>query len=172
MKLVGDNNAAYAAFVEEHRDSMYRLAMVLTTDSHRAQDLVQSTLTRVLERWDQVSAATHQHAYARRVMVNLFMTEARKPRREFPLENAGPLPTEHPGHEIVEARDLGIRLLRDLPPRQRAAMALRFLEDKTDVEIASILGCTQPTVRSLISRGIRTARRNHAAQLRTLGEHI
>ena len=48
-------------------------------------------------------------------------------------------------------------LLR-LPERQRAAMVLRFYEDLSDVQTAEVLRCSPGTVRSLVSRGMKTLR--------------
>jgi len=45
-----------------------------------------------------------------------------------------------------------------LPQRQRAAMVLRFYEDLSDTQTAEILGCSTGTVRSLVSRGMKTLR--------------
>jgi RNA polymerase sigma factor (sigma-70 family) len=46
-----------------------------------------------------------------------------------------------------------------LGDRQRAAIVLRFYEDLPDKEIAELLGCQVPTVRTAIHRGLRALRR-------------
>ena len=48
--------------------------------------------------------------------------------------------------------------LLGLPKRQRAAIVLRFYEDLSDVQTAEILRCSAGTVRSLVSRGMKTLR--------------
>jgi RNA polymerase sigma factor (sigma-70 family) len=64
-----------------------------------------------------------------------------------------------------------LRLVAALPPRQRAAVALRFYEDLPDEEIADLLGCRSVTVRSLISRALATLRKSLPASLvTTLGD--
>ena len=45
-------------------------------------------------------------------------------------------------------------VLRRLPPRQRAAVVLRFYEDLSEAAIAELLGCRPGTVKSLIHRGL------------------
>ena len=50
------------------------------------------------------------------------------------------------------------RVLLGLPQRQRAAIVLRFYEDLSDVQTAAVFGCSAGTVRSLVSRGMKTLR--------------
>lgn len=49
-------------------------------------------------------------------------------------------------------------MLAKLPPRQRAVLVLRFYEDLPDRDIAAVLGCSEPTVRSNASRALATLR--------------
>jgi RNA polymerase sigma factor (sigma-70 family) len=48
--------------------------------------------------------------------------------------------------------------MRRLPYRQRAALILRYYEDKFEREIARDLGCRVGTVKSLVHRGLATLR--------------
>ena len=55
------------------------------------------------------------------------------------------------------------RLCADLPPVQRAAVVLRFWEDRNYVEIADALGCTEATARSHVHRALTKLRTRLAA---------
>jgi len=55
-----------------------------------------------------------------------------------------------------------------LPRRQRAALVMRYYEDSTDADIAAVLGCTEGTVRSHISRTLSTLRANSHALVEVL----
>jgi RNA polymerase sigma factor (sigma-70 family) len=48
--------------------------------------------------------------------------------------------------------------IRQLSPRQRAVIVLRYWADYDDVEIADVLGCRRATVRSLAARGLAVIR--------------
>jgi RNA polymerase sigma factor (sigma-70 family) len=64
----------------------------------------------------------------------------------------------HDGTDTVDLRDMLVRLLRQLPPRQRAVIVLRYWEQRTEAETAALLGCSEGTVKSAASRGLRQLR--------------
>ena len=64
--------------------------------------------------------------------------------------------TEAPD-ELAE-RDAVWQVVRRLPPRQRAAVVLRYYEDLSEAETAEVLGCSIGTVKSQTSRAVATLR--------------
>jgi len=62
--------------------------------------------------------------------------------------------------DLVGERAALLAALRQLPPRQRAVIVLRYWEDLTDAQIGAALGCSPGTVRSQLSRGLATLRVN------------
>jgi DNA-directed RNA polymerase specialized sigma24 family protein len=58
----------------------------------------------------------------------------------------------------VDLRDALVRLLQQLPPRQRAVIVLRYWEQRSEAETAALLGCPEGTVKSAASRGLRRLR--------------
>jgi RNA polymerase sigma factor (sigma-70 family) len=54
----------------------------------------------------------------------------------------------------VAQADALARALLQLPPRQRAVVILRYFEDRTEGEVADLLGCSVGTVRSHNARGL------------------
>jgi RNA polymerase sigma factor (sigma-70 family) len=71
------------------------------------------------------------------------------------MEEKGPV-TE--GTDVIDLRDALVRLLGQLPPRQRAVIVLRYWEQRTEAETAALLGCSEGTVKSAASRGLRRLR--------------
>src|SRR4051794_968862 len=111
-------------FVHTHDRALRRLAYVLTLDATQAEDLAQVTYLRILSAWSRVSEAREPGAYARKVMVN----EHRKMLRR--LKSISGRPHEiselvtHTSMVDVERRIEAKQLLGQIPPRQRAAIAL------------------------------------------------
>lgn len=99
-------------------------------------------------------------AYLRRTVVNLANSFFRRRRLERAyLERESRAPEAfHPEHD-PGTRDALWRVLHALPPKQRAAVVLRFYEDLSEEETARLLGCPKGTVKSLVSRGLEALRR-------------
>jgi RNA polymerase sigma factor (sigma-70 family) len=68
-------------------------------------------------------------------------------------------PAPEPYQPDVATREAIRRALYRLPERQRAAIVLRYYEDLTEVQTAEALQCPVGTVKSLVSRGMETLRR-------------
>ena len=164
--------AAFRDYVAADRGRLLRTARLLTAgDEHLAEDLVQTALTRLYVAWPRVTRAEGPGAYARKVLVNAFIDETRRPwrRRELatatPPERmaAEPVPTDLPADSAV------LIGLAQLPPRQRAVVVLRFLLD-LDVQATSrALDCSEGTVKSQTSHALAKLRALLGNQLTTTG---
>ena len=152
---------SFAEFVHAHSRSLLGTAYLLTGDVPSAEDLVQETLTKLLPKWEQVMSADAPVAYVRKALINTYLDSRR--RRVVPtlaLEDVKDTdPASADFTDQITDRHAAIQLLDKLPPRQRAAVLLRYLHDQDDAAIAAVLGCRVVTVRSLISRGLSSVRR-------------
>ncbi len=150
--------AAVEAFVRRLAPQLLRLAHALTGNAADAEDVAQEALTRVCAAWPRLRSDGHPAAYARRTLVNVFLNEQRRrsgERRVVVLLGAMPPTEPAPSAALTDA----LRLLDALPPRQRAAVALRYVVDLDDRAIADALGCSPSTVRSQIARALEALRR-------------
>jgi RNA polymerase sigma-70 factor (sigma-E family) len=148
----------YDEFVAARLQPLLRYAVMLTGDPHLAEDLVQDTMVRVQLHWRRVAAADVPEIYVRRMLTNAFVDLRRGSWLRRVILRADPDETVRapaPGPDDTTAdRDEVWVLLATLPPRQRAALVLRFYEALSDAEVAHVLDCPVGTVRSLISRGL------------------
>ena len=147
----------------EHRyrdelDQLVRLAYVVSGDRSIAEDVVADVVVRVWARWRR-GAVDDLGAYLRRAVVNEVIGRARRTRRD--RERAAKL-----GFERIVTIDTAVddrqtlwTALCELPPDQRAAIALRYLSDLSEADTAATLGVPVGTVKSRVARGL--------AQLRT-----
>ena len=149
----GGADAAYdtfEAFVRDSAKPLLRVAWLLSGDEHAAQDLVQETHVRMAKGWPRITRdGMDPMPYARttlyRLQVDSWRRRGRRPER---LVDAVP---ERSGPREDEGSALRMTLmaaLARLTPRQRAVLVLRFLEDRTEVQAAAVLGCSVNTVKS------------------------
>lgn len=150
----------YVQYVEARLPALRRTAYLLTGDEHRADDTVQQALTLLYVRWRRARQADHLDGYVRRMVVNAFLEERRRGWARVRLLGELPDRPDRPGGPPDEPEDRQVlhAALLSVPPRQRAALVLRFLHDLSVGEVAEILGCSEGTVKSQTARGLATLR--------------
>ena len=148
---------AFGDFITEALPGLLRFGHVLTGSPHEAEDLVQEALGKTMRRWSR-SRPDDPVAYVRRVMVNTHLTKWRRWGSRVRLGDVPEVAADDTSLQRSHDRDLLRRALAALPPRQRAVLVLRYLEDMPDSEIAALLGCQQATVRSQAARGLAALR--------------
>jgi RNA polymerase sigma-70 factor (sigma-E family) len=131
-------------------------AVALTGNRVDGEDLLQAALERLVRNWRRARA--DPEGYLRRTMYNLAADGWRRRGRwrdRLALLRAQAR-TEAGGDQVaaVDLRDQLVRLLGQLPPRQRAVIVLRYWEQHTEAETAALLGCSEGTVKSAASRGL------------------
>jgi RNA polymerase sigma-70 factor (sigma-E family) len=143
----------FEAFVAARWSPMVATAYLVTADRGVAEDCVQEAMVRMHRRWRWVHAEGRV-AYANRAVLNAALSWRRRRRViEVPLVADDHSPVE----QAVDTGGFDPRLLAalwSLPPRARATVVLRFVEDRSEAETAAILGCSVGTVKSTSSRGL------------------
>jgi RNA polymerase sigma-70 factor (sigma-E family) len=150
---------AYAELVAARAPALLRLAVMLTGDRTEAEDLLQATLVRTQPHADRIPTMGAPAAYLRKALVHEHLSGLRRlGRRVRTSRLEGNDAASRDDVAGLDRRDAAWRLLAKLPPRQRAVLVLRFYEDLPDRDIAAVLGCSEPTVRSNASRALATLR--------------
>lgn len=149
-----------AAFAGEHGLALTRFAYVLCGDRGLAEDLVQDTYLALLRRYGANLPVDAPLAYARRAIVNRYVSRAR--RRASTELASDALPEQ--AVEMVTSADGDVmwRSLALLPERQRTVLVLRYYVDLADREIARLIGASEGTVRSLAARAFAALRADPA----------
>ncbi|WP_189817809.1 SigE family RNA polymerase sigma factor [Streptomyces olivaceoviridis] len=154
-----DAEAAFTAYVQERRASLYATAYHLTGDRFEAEDLLQSALFSTYRAWDRISDKAAVGGYLRRTMTNLHISAWRRRKlNEYPTEELPETPSDTDAMRGTELRAVLWQALARLPELQRTMLVLRYYEGRTDPEIAEILGISVGTVKSSIWRSLRRLR--------------
>ncbi len=152
-----DRNAVFAEYFAARSDAMRSTADLLCGDWHRAGDLVQTAFTKLYLVWNRVSRHEVLDAYVRQILIRTFLDERRRGwwRRERVggYDSARAAPPDAPENRLVM-----LQALAGVPPRQRAVLVLRYWEDLSIDDVATLLGCSPGTVKSQAARGLETLR--------------
>lgn len=147
--------AAVTALYQEHAGPLIRLAVVIIRDPAAAEDVVQDAFCGLYRRWAHLSDPSGAQFYVRTAVLNGCRSVLRQRARHIGSRLAEPSAPSAEADALIgeEYRDL-LAGLRQLPRRQREAVALRFFADLNEAEIADAMGISRGTVKSTISRGV------------------
>jgi RNA polymerase sigma-70 factor (sigma-E family) len=146
--------ARFGEFAAARTPALIRAAYLLTGDQHAAEDLVQSALVKTFARWGSVRHEDPE-GYVRAVMYREQVSWWRRlaKYREMlvgsPVELVGPDPSDHTDLRIALRKAVLL-----LPVAQRQVLVLRYYEDLTETQVATVLGCSVGTVRSRTHRAV------------------
>lgn len=154
---------ALSALVARSGDRLLAVAYQLTHDRAGAQDVVQEAILRVYSSARRRGLAPDDlYAYLRRAVVNEYLRGRRRLTSSEVITDRVPDGADVNREDPVLDRVVVWTALATLPERQRVVLVLRHYEQLTDRQIAGILGCREPTVRSLARRGLQALRAQHA----------
>ena len=157
----GDHTPAgslgFEDFVRVHGDRLLHAAYGLCGDWQHAEDLVQQALTSVAARWSRIHGNPAGYAYRCLVRASIDRWRVLRRRAETVTDPAtinaisqcGP-----PQGDGVENRLTVGAALQALPARQRAIVVLRYLQDLSESDTASVLGISTGAVKSGASRAL------------------
>ena len=149
-----DHSNRLEELVEQYENTLFRAALAILGDVQEAEDAVQDTFLRYLEKRPELRDRDHEKAWLLKVTANrcksLLRTRKRHPAVE--LLDIYPVPEDEGSRELMEA-------ILALPANQRSAVHLHYYEGYTSEEIGAILGQRPGTVRSHLSRAREALRR-------------
>jgi RNA polymerase sigma-70 factor (sigma-E family) len=141
--------------VADRGEQLLRTAVLLAGSREAGEDLLQEALLRLLRHWPRV--AGDPEGYLRRTLYNLAVDGWRRQRagrQRLRMLRAAAVPDGADSTAVVDLRDALVRLLVQLPPRQRSLIVLRYWEQLSEAEVAEVLGCSIGAVKSGTSRGL------------------
>jgi RNA polymerase sigma factor (sigma-70 family) len=136
--------------VDQHRDSLARF-LAATVGPHEADDCLQETLIAALRAYPRLRPGSNVRAWLFAIARNKALDEHRaRARRPVPVAalDDGSARAPSDGDEDLWAA------VRRLPPKQRAAVVLRFVNDLPHREIARVLDCSEEAARRSLHEGL------------------
>jgi RNA polymerase sigma-70 factor (ECF subfamily) len=122
--------------------SVLRTAYFVLHDRGRAEEVTQDAFLRLYERWSQAVRYEHPVAWARKVALHAAIRRAERERRQRPTL----VLVDRGACDSLPDLDL-LNAVAELPPRQRAAVGLYYLEDRPVDEIADLMGVSPSTIK-------------------------
>jgi RNA polymerase sigma-70 factor (sigma-E family) len=127
------------------------LGWALTGNRAVAEELAQETMLRAYRGWNRIGRYDRPGAWTRRVLLNLVASVRRRRRLERAARARMPDPMLHVELDTASAEFWA--LVRELPPRQRDAVCLFYLDDLSVREVAAALGCAEGTAKAHLHKG-------------------
>jgi RNA polymerase sigma factor (sigma-70 family) len=131
--------------------ALVRYAFVLCGEQARAEDLVQTAITRTFARR---RAVDDPEAYVRRAVMNAYLDEQRRHRLFRRRQPVLATPVAYELYSVLDDRHDVLAVLAVLSPQQRACITLRYLCDQTVDEVARVLECSPGNVKRHVHDGL------------------
>lgn len=153
------DSAAFAEFAAARSTALFRAAYLMVGDHALAEDLLQEALTKTYVAWPKLRDVNNAEAYTRKAITTTAISWWRRKswQNEKPRDDVPERPFAEHSEQIAQ-RDWLWAELQSLPPRQRAAIVLRFYEDLTEAQTAEAMGVTIGTVKSTVSDALKKLR--------------
>jgi RNA polymerase sigma factor (sigma-70 family) len=140
----------FERFYDEHRDEVFGF-LAKRLGRARAEDAFQETFLRALRAYPRLEHGTHLRAWALTIAGRIAIDEHRRHRNDAELPEPGAPDAEPAYAQLAE-------LTGELPPKERAAVVLRYGYDLDYTTIGDALGSTAEAARQAASSGVRRLR--------------
>jgi RNA polymerase sigma factor (sigma-70 family) len=142
----------FESFYCAHRDEVFRL-LVRRLGRERAEDAFQETFLRALRAYDRLEHGEHLRAWVLTIASRVAIDEHRRPRADGELPELAHTDARPEYAQVGELADA-------LPPKERAAVVLRYGYDLAYADIGRALGSTEEAARQAASSGVRRLRKD------------
>ena len=147
----------FQVFLDDNRDAVWRF-LVSSVGPSDAEDCFQETFISALRAYPRLRADSNLRAWvltiAHRKALDCHRGRARRALPVSDVETLTPAPATAPSRPTRELWDA----VRELPPRQRSAVVLRFRADLAHREIAAAIGCSEDAARRSLHEGLQKLR--------------
>jgi RNA polymerase sigma-70 factor (ECF subfamily) len=157
------DQSAFPALLRRYQSGLYGYLMRMVHNSETAEDLFQETFLRVHEKAYTYRTGAKFKSWLYTIATRIAIDRIRHGQRRLifqPLEKSEPAlaETDSPDEAAAkqELRETVQQAIESLPPKQRAALVLSYYQGHTYPEVAVIMGCSLSTVKTHMSRALKT----------------
>jgi RNA polymerase sigma factor (sigma-70 family) len=144
----------FQRFLDEQREPVWRF-LVASVGRDAADDCFQETFLAAMKAYPRLRAGSNLQAWVMTIAHRKALDHHRsRARGAIPVENV----PETPVHDAPPRDDETWALVRELPPKQRAALLLRYAGDLSHAEVATALGCSEEAARRSAHEGLKKLR--------------
>ncbi|MFJ9519799.1 SigE family RNA polymerase sigma factor [Kitasatospora sp. NPDC101801] len=147
----------FEEFASTRARRLFQIAYLMCGDWHQAQDLVQNTLAKMFAVWGRLRRGRDEpglDAYARKVLLRMYLSQRRLRRSGEIVSAELPEGEVAGGHGGTDLRLTLLAALDRLPPRNRAVVVLRYVEDHSVESVAELMGVSAGAVKALTTRSL------------------
>lgn len=134
--------------VIKYSDMLYKICIIILCNEQDAQDAIQDTFCRYLEKRPEFCDEEHEKAWLIRVATNICRDIVR-----FRIRHPKISIDEVENSLTVPEQKETLRELLELPVKQKTVIYLHYVEGYRIKEIAAILGTTEGAVKMRLKRG-------------------
>ncbi len=155
----------FETLLERHHDEIYGYLWRLLRDTVDAEDVTQDVFLRAYKAFPRLRAGSNHRAWLYKIATNCAYTALKNRRRD--ADRHSPLLDEYhasrlAGPEAQLAHRETIHAIRivieELPPKQRAAVIMRYVQELSYAEVADVLACSEDSARANVYQGLRRVR--------------
>ncbi|MEA2324317.1 MAG: hypothetical protein QOD81_4167 [Solirubrobacteraceae bacterium] len=149
----------FQRFLDAHREDVWRF-LVAAVGRDAADDCFQETFMAALRAYPRTRVDNPRAwvlTIAHRKALDHHRARARRPVPVGAVPDVPAPPMADPADDAVWTH------VRDLPPKQRAALLLRFAADLSHRDVAAVLGCSEEAARRSAHEGLKRLREELAA---------
>jgi len=153
------NRVAQATLLRELQDQWYRLVLRLLGNSESAREATQETALRFLKQLPLFEGRSEIRTWSLGIAINV-TREMKRQKGQNALNIDLPSNGHGPDAEVEQRERAAMvnRVIDTLPERQREAVLLRFFEQLSVEQSASVMGCAPGTVKALVFQALRNMR--------------
>jgi RNA polymerase sigma factor (sigma-70 family) len=143
----------FQATLDEHRDAVARF-LVASVGRQEADDCLQETLLSALRAYPRLRTGSNVRAWLLTIARNKAL-DSHRARKRQPVPVGEAIEDGGYADEPGDGPDAALWFaVRELPPKQRTAVVLRFVNDLSHRESAAVLGCSEAAARRSLHEGL------------------